>query len=843
MSDQDGVKDIGQIEQISLIDEMRDSYGRFALSVITARALPDVRDGLKPSQRRILQAMNDDRVYPDRAHVKCASIVGETMKTYHPHGDQSIYDTLVRMGQDFNARYPLVDPQGNFGSVDGDPAGAPRYTEARLAHVAMAMLEDLDKETVEWQPNFDERIQEATVLPGMFPNLLANGGAGIAVAYATDMPTHNVGELCDALIALLNNPDLSVDQIMKIMPGPDFPTAGYILGQQGIRSYFQDGHGRVVMQAKAVIEPLDRNRNAILVTELPFQVSKSSLLQQIAHLVDSKKLDGISDLRDESDRKGMRVVIELKQAANPNVVLNQLYKRTDLRCAFNVNAMVLVPDGEALVPRQCGIRELMQHYLDHRIVVITRRTKFLLDKAEARMHIVDGLLKALNVLDEIIALVRNSENRTEARTGLMDVFGFSEKQAESILSMQLGQLTRLSRIDLEKEHAALEEEIAGYRGILGSEEEKANVIIGELRRIKREFGDDRRTRIIHDEAGDIEMEDLIAREDMAITITRDGYIKRMPLDTYRLQNRGGRGIVALSKKEEDTVQDLFVATTHHLLLFFTDQGRVYRTKAYQVPLASRTSRGTPIVNIVPIEPGENITTYLAIRGYDQGGYLVMVTQKGMIKKTSLDEYDTPLRTKGLIAINVNEGDRLNWAMWTDGTKDIALATRFGKALRFSEKDVRPMSRAAAGVNAIKLVKGDELVATVVVDAHDKRDLLTVAEKGLGKRTPLEDYRTQGRYTQGIMTLKVTDRNGPVVGVVVVDDEDEIMCITSEGVLIRVPVKNIRRTGRSAQGVKIVTPDEGTIVRAVAKVVKQAAEPAGDEKPDADDDGGEAEEGS
>lgn len=829
MPEQDGTRDIGQVEQVSLVEEMRDSYGRFALSVITARALPDVRDGLKPSQRRILQAMNDDRVYPDRAHVKCASIVGETMKTYHPHGDQSIYDTLVRMGQDFNARYPLVDPQGNFGSVDGDPAGAPRYTEARLSAVAMAMLEDLDKETVDWQPNFDERVQEASVLPAMFPNLLANGGAGIAVAYATDMPPHNVGELCDALIAVLNEPDISVERIMKIMPGPDFPTAGYILGQKGIRSYYESGHGRVVMQAKAVIEPLDRNRNAILVTELPYQVSKSGLLQQIANLVDSRKLEGISDLRDESDRKGMRVVIELKQAANPNVVLNQLYKRTDLRCAFSVNAMVLVPDGHALVPRQCGIRELMQYYLDHRIAVITRRTRFLLEKAEARLHIVDGLLMALNVLDEVIALIRNSENRTEARKGLMETFGFSEKQAESILSMQLGQLTRLSRIDLEKEHAGLEEEIAGYRTILGSEEEKANVIIAELRRIKREFGDERRTRIIHDEAGDIEMEDLIAREDMAITITRDGYIKRMPLDTYRLQHRGGRGIVALSKKEEDTVQDLFVATTHHLLLFFTDQGRVYRTKAYQVPLASRTSRGTPIVNIVPIEPGENITTYLAIRGYDQGGYLVMVTQKGMIKKTSLEEYDTPLRTKGLIAINVNDGDRLNWAMWTDGSKDIALATRFGKALRFSEKDVRPMSRAAAGVNAIKLVKGDELVATVVVDADDKRDLLTVAEKGLGKRTPLEDYRTQGRYTQGIMTLKVTDRNGPVVGVVVVDDEDEIMCITSEGVLIRVPVGNIRRTGRSAQGVKIVTPDEGTIVRAVAKVVKQAAEAGGGEK--------------
>jgi DNA gyrase subunit A len=814
---------IGQVEQISLQDEMRDSYGRFALSVITARALPDVRDGLKPSQRRILQAMNGDRLYPDRAHAKCASIVGETMKTYHPHGDQSIYDTLVRMGQDFNARYPQVNPQGNFGSVDGDPAGAPRYTEARLAPVAMALLEDLDKDTVDWQPNFDERIEEATVLPAMFPNLLANGASGIAVAYATEMPPHNLTELCDALIALLNDPDLTTAQLLKIMPGPDFPSAGYILGQKGIRDYYETGHGRVVMQAKAVVEPLDRNRNAILVTELPYQVSKSGLLLQIAKLHDAKTIEGISDLRDESDRKGMRIVIELKQTANPTVLLNQLYKRTDMRTAFNVNNMVLVPDGKQLVPRLCNVRELMQHFIDHRLVVITRRTKFLLNKAEARLHIVAGLLKALDVLDEIIALIRGSENRTAARKGLMEQFDFSEKQAESILAMQLGQLTRLSRIDLEKEHTGLEEEITGYKKILGSEEEKGKVVISELRRIKREHGDERRSRIVPDEADEIEMEDLIAQEDMAITITRDGYIKRMPLDTYRVQRRGGRGIVALSKKEEDSVQDLFVATTHHLLLFFTDQGRVYRAKAYQVPLASRTARGIPIVNIAPLESQENITSWLAVKGYDQGGYLVMVTKQGMIKKTELDQYDTPLRTKGLIGININEGDELRWVMWTDGTKDIVLATRLGKALRFSEEDVRPMGRAAAGVKAIKLITGDELVATVVVDANEDSDLLTVAEKGLGKRTKLNEYRTQGRNTQGIMTLKVTERNGPVIGVLVVDDDDEIMCITSEGVLVRVPVQHIRRTGRSAQGVKIVTPDKGSRVCAVAKVVKQATD--------------------
>ncbi|MFO7946577.1 MAG: DNA gyrase subunit A [Armatimonadota bacterium] len=825
-------QDIGIVEQISLQDEMEDSYGRFALSVIQARALPDARDGLKPSQRRILQAMNDDNIYPNRAHVKCASIVGETMKTYHPHGDQSIYDTLVRMGQDFNMRYPLVDPQGNFGSVDGDPAGAPRYTEARLSDIAMTMLEDLDKDTIDWQPNFDERVEEATVLPAMFPNLLANGGAGIAVAYATDIPPHNVTELCDALEAKIDNPDMEVAEIIDIMQGPDFPTGGYILGLKGIRDYYETGNGRVVMQAKAVIEPRERGKAAILVTELPYQVSKANLLKQIARLHDDGKVDGISDLRDESDRKGIRVVVELKQTANPNVVLNQLYKRTDLRTAFNVNAMVLMPAGDTLVPRLASVPELMQSYIDHRRVVVTRRTQFLLNKAEARQHIVEGLLKALDVLDEVIALIRASDSRSDARDGLQDEFGFTQRQAESILAMQLGQLTRLSRIDLEKEMKALTEEIDGYRLILSSEEEKDKVIKKELRRVKKEHGDDRRTRVIPEEANEIEMEDLIAMEDMAVTVTRDGYIKRMPLDTYRVQRRGGRGILALTKKEEDQVDDLFVCTTHHLLLFFTDQGRVYRTKAYQIPLASRTSRGSAIVNVVPLEHDENITAWLAVKNYDQGGYLVMVTEEAMVKKTELKEYDTPLRNKGLIAINLNEGDRLKWVMWTDGSKDILLATRNGKALRFDEEDVRPMSRNTTGVNAIKLVGHDELVSVTIVDKGDERDLLTVSENGLGKRTALDEYRTQGRYTQGVKTLNVTEKTGSVVGVVVVDNEDEIMCITSEGVLIRVPVENIRRTGRSAQGVKIVRLDNDNTVRAVTKVVKHAAaQPDDDEKSD------------
>ena len=815
---------VGRIAPVSLQEEMTDSYTRFALSVITARALPDVRDGLKPSQRRILTAMHDDNLTPDRPHSKCAAIVGETMKTYHPHGDMPIYDTLVRMGQDFNARYPEVDPQGNFGSVDGDPAGAARYTEARLSEVAMAMLADLDMETVDFRPTYDERHQEPSVLPGMFPNLICNGASGIAVAYATEIPPHNVSEVVDGLIALLDDSEISIEGLMKHIKGPDFPTFGLILGMKGIKEYFHTGRGSVVMQARAIIEPMDRgNRNAIIVTELPYQVGKSALMKQIAKLIEAGKLEGISDLRDESDRKGMRMVIELKRDANPNVVLNNLYKHTNLRTTFAANMLVLVPMGGALVPRQLNLKQILEQFLIHRREVITRRTTFLLRKAEEREHIVSGLLKAINVIDEIIALIRASNNRTAAREGLMSTFGFSERQSEAILAMQLGQLTRLSRIELEKEMDGLLKEIADYKDILGSEARKSEVIKQELRTIKREHGDDRRTRIVPDEADEIEMEDLIAQEDMTITVTRDGYIKRLPVDTYRLQRRGGRGVVALTKKEEDIVKDLFVATTHHMIFCFTNTGKVYRTKAYQVPIASRTARGTPIVNLVPLSPGEAITALIPVASFDVGGYLVMCTKNGTIKKTALKEFDTVYKTLGLNAINLAEGDELLWVLWTDGTKDILVATRDGKALRFSEDDVRPMGRTAAGVSAIKLRKGDRVECLAALDGDDKRDLLVVSERGLGKRTPLTEYRCQGRNTQGVMTLQITEKNGPVVGVLVVHAEDEIMCITKQGVLIRMPVEKIRQTGRNAQGVRVVNLDEGDKFMAVAKVIREAGE--------------------
>ncbi len=820
MPDATETQDIGKVEEISLQEEMTSSYMQFAMSAIMARALPDVRDGLKPSQRRILVAMNGEGLTPDRSHSKCAAIVGETMKTYHPHGDMAIYDTLVRMGQNFAARYPLIDPQGNFGSLDGDPAGAARYTEARLSPVAMAMLADLDKDTVDYQPTYDEKTTEPVVLPGGVPNLLSNGASGIAVGYATNIPPHNLGEIVDACILLLDKPDLDVKQLMKYVHGPDFPTAGLILGQRGILDYFETGRGSITMQARAIIEPLDRNRQAIIVTELPYQVRKDSLLQQIAKLHDSSSIEGIADLRDESDRKGMRVVIELRRDINPQVVLNQLYKRTNLRTSFGANCLALVPvKGGALVPQLCGLKDMLTNFLTHRREVITRRTQFLLDKAKARAHIVEGLLKALDIIDEVIALIRGSDTRDAARQGLMKKLGFSEVQADEILNMQLGRLTRLSAEELRKEYEQLEVDIAEYESILGSEEKKSAVIKKELRAVKNKLGDERRTRIVPDEAEDISTEDLIAQEDMCITITHDGYVKRLPLDTYRVQHRGGRGVLALSKKEEDNVADVFVASTHHLVLGFTNRGLVYRAKGYQVPLASRQARGTPIINILPIEPGEMITATIPVQDFDQGGYLVMVTKQGMIKKTALSAYDTPLRSKGLIAIKLNKNDELTWVMWSDGTKDIMLATRKGKAVRFDEADVRAMGRSAAGVRAIRLRKGDELIATAVVDKKDPRDLLVVGEKGLGKRTALAEYRRKGRNIHGVTTLNVTARTGLVVGVEVVDDDDEVMCITSAGVLIRVPVGNIRRTGRNAQGVKIVALDEGTTVSAVAKVVR------------------------
>ncbi|MBM3473939.1 MAG: DNA gyrase subunit A [Armatimonadetes bacterium] len=807
------------IEPLPIEQEMTDSFMQFALSVIVARALPDVRDGLKPSQRRILVAMNDMNLAPNVQHRKCAGICGETQSKYHPHGGEVIYPTLARMGQDFNARYPLVDPHGNFGSVDGDPPGAMRYTEARLSHSAVEMLEELKFETVDTQPNYDETIQEPVYLPARVPNLLANGTAGIAVGMATNIPPHNLGETVDACIAVLENPKIDAAGLMKYIHGPDFPTAGLILGMKSIKEYFETGRGSVVMQGRATIEPIGRERHAIIVTELPYQVAKSSLLEQIAQLHERRKIDGLAAVRDESDRKGMRVVIELRREANPNVVLNQLYKRSLLRTSFAVNMLALIPIGGTLVPRRCSMKELIVEYLKHRRDVITRRTRFLLKQAEDRAHIVEGLLKAIDNIDAIVALIRASRNRGEAREGLMSKFGFSERQANAILDMQLGQLTRLSHDELAAELKDLKERIAEYRAILGSEDRKSEIIKQELRDVKRKLGDERRTVIIPGEADDISVEDLIAQEDMCVTITRDGYIKRLPVSTYRTQRRGGRGILALSKKEEDSTQDIFVATTHHLILFFTDQGRIYRLKAYEIPMSSRQAKGTPIINLLALEPQERVTAWIPVESFDKGGFLFMVTQGGYLKKTALEAYDTPLKTKGIQAIGLEEGDRLQWVLWTDGEQDIVCATREGKAIRFAEGTVRSTGRSARGVRGPKLQRGDRLVSAEAVDPEDGRDLLVVCEKGLGKRTALDEYRQIGRTSQGILTVAVTDRTGRVVGVNVVDDDDEVMCITANGIAIRMAVNKIRQTGRVAQGVRVVNLGEGDAVRAVAKVIR------------------------
>jgi DNA gyrase subunit A len=810
-----------QVEDIDLQDEMAQSWVQWSLAVIRSRALPDSRDGLKPSQRRILMSMHQDGLRASGPHGKCAAIVGTTMKSFHPHGDQSIYDALVRMGQDFAARYPLVDKHGNFGSVDGDPAGAARYTEARLSQIAEAMLEDLDKETVDEQPNWNESAMEPVVLPGKFPNLLCNGTTGIAVCYATTIPPHNVHEVADACIAVLDNPDLEPKRLLRYIKGPDFPTSGLILGTKGILDYYTTGRGTITMQGRAVIEPLERERTAIIVTELPYNVSKARLTEQIAKMYEQKKLPGLSSLRDESDRKGMRLVVELRRDANAQVVLNQLYKRTLLRTTLSVNMLVI--DRE--VPRTVNIKEAIQVFLAHRRLVITRRTQYLLRKAEERAHILEGLLRAIDVIDQIIALIRRSANRTLAREGLIRDFNFSEAQAQAIIEMQLGQLSGLDRQRLRDEYDQLSKDIADYRDILAREERKTEIIKDELREIKRRFGDERRTKIIPDEADDINIEDLIAEEDMTITITRDGYAKRLPVDTYRVQRRGGKGIVALTKKEEDTIEHLFVATTHHFILCFSNAGQVYRLKAYEVPMASRTARGTPLVNLIPIQPAEIITATVPVRSFDMGGALVMVTKQGFVKRTELQQFNTPLKSTGIRGITLEEGDELRWVMWSDGKKDIILATKHGYAVRFDEADVRTVGRAARGVIAIRTRRGDEIVATDLVDKKDKRELLIVSELGLGKRTPLAEYARKGRGIQGVITQKVSERTGEVVGVEVVEDEDEIMCITAHGVLIRMPVAHIRSCSRGSMGVKLVNVGEGDRVRNVTKVIRREAEEA------------------
>ncbi|PIY50237.1 MAG: DNA gyrase subunit A [Armatimonadetes bacterium CG_4_10_14_3_um_filter_66_18] len=807
------------VRPIDFDSEMKQSYTRYAMSVIVGRALPDVRDGLKPVHRRILYAMLDQGMQPDRNYQKCAATVGEVIKSYHPHGDSAVYDTLVRMAQDFSLRYPLVDGQGNFGSVDGDPPAAYRYTESRLSHIAMELLRDIEQETVDFADTFDGSTQEPTVLPCVIPNLLANGSQGIAVGMATNIPPHNIGELCDAVIALIENPEVGWADLMKLVPGPDFPTGGLILGTSGIREAYETGRGSVTMQARAVIEPMDRGGDAILVTEIPYQVNKATLVAQIAKLYRDKAIEGISDMRDESDQSGMRIVIELRRDANPNVVLNQLYKHTQMRQNFGIIMLALV-DRQ---PKVMGLKELLQEFVKHRQEVIVRRTQYQLRKAEERAHILEGFRIVLDNLDAVIALIRRSANREEARKGLIEKFGLSDAQSQAVLNMQLGQLTRLDQDKIEAEYQELLKKIEYLNGILADPRKVLFLIQEDMRQIKKDYGDERRTVIHAKEAADISIEDLIAEEEMIITITRDGYIKRLPIDTYRTQGRGGRGVIALTKKEQDSVADVIVATTHHTILFFTNRGRVYQLKAYQIPAAGRQSRGTAMVNLLLVEKDELVTATVLVPDFKREGLLFMTTRRGVVKKTDLAQFDTRL-SKGIIAINLNDDDELRWVEFIQGDSDIILGTRQGMSIRFPDSDVRCMGRPAAGVRGVSLGKDDCVIGMDVV--RPNAELLVVSERGYGKRTKLDQYRVQSRGGKGIITMRVTEKNGPVVDLRVVEADDELLVITKSGIIIRQRVANISVVGRSTQGVRLIRLAEDDAVGAVAPIVAPAEDSGG-----------------
>jgi DNA gyrase subunit A len=794
--------------------EMRGSFLAYAMSIIVSRALPDVRDGLKPVHRRVLYAMSELGMAPDKPYKKSARIVGEVIGKYHPHGDAAVYETMVRMAQDFSLRYPLVDGHGNFGSIDGDSAAAMRYTEARLSRVAMEMLRDLNKNTVDFVPNYDGEEQEPAVLPSRFPQLLVNGSSGIAVGMATNIPPHNLTEVIDGLQAMIRNPDITSLELMQWIKGPDFPTGAYILGREGIRQAYQTGRGTITMRARTEIEEVG-GKARIIVNELPYQVVKARLIEKIAELVRDKKIDGITDLRDESDRSGMRIVIELRRDVNPNVILNNLYKHTALQSTFGINMLALVNRE----PKVLSLRDMLYHYLQHQIEVIRRRTEFDLQKAEARAHILEGLRIALDHIDRIIALIRGSRTTEAAREGLMTEFSLSQEQAQAILDMRLQRLTGLEREKIEEEYAELLKNIAEYRAILADEQRVLDIISGELEEIKQKFGDARRTEITSGGDNEILDEDLIPQEEVVITITHTGYIKRLPLTTYRSQKRGGRGVVGMETKEDDFVEHLFVTNTHHYLLFFTNRGRAFRLKAYEVPELGRTARGTPIINLIQIEQGETISAVIPIQDFRPGHYLFFATKKGIVKKTPLEEYAN-IRKVGLIAVTIREDDELIGVRLTDGEREMIMGTAQGLSIRFPESEVRPMGRAASGVKGISVAEDDHVIDMDVV--RDNHDVLIVTAKGYGKRTPASEYRLQSRGGKGIKTLNVTEKNGPVVALKIVTDEEDLMIITESGTLIRISVAGISRMGRNTQGVKLIHIREDDSVASVTRVEKSDA---------------------
>ncbi|WP_342416142.1 DNA gyrase subunit A [Paenibacillus sp. FSL R10-2782] len=790
--------------------EMRESFMDYAMSIIVSRALPDVRDGLKPVHRRILFAMSELGMSPDKPYKKSARIVGEVIGKYHPHGDTAVYDTMVRMAQDFSLRYMLVDGHGNFGSVDGDMAAAMRYTEARLSKIAMEMLRDLNKETVDFMPNYDGEENEPVVLPARYPNLLVNGVGGIAVGMATNIPPHNLGEVIDGVQALIENPDITPMELMDYIQGPDFPTAGYILGRSGIRQAYQTGRGSVTMRAKTTIEEIG-NKARIIVHELPYQVNKARLVEKVAELVRDKRIEGITDLRDESDRTGMRVVMELRRDVNPNVVLNNLFKHTAMQSTFGINMLAIVNNE----PKILNLKDVLYHYLKHQVEVIRRRTEFDLKKAEARAHILEGLRTALDHLDEVIALIRSSQTAEAAREGLIERFSLSHEQAQAILDMRLQRLTGLEREKIENEYNELLQKIAEYREILANEHLVLNIISEELNELRGRFADERRTEITVGEESILD-EDLIPREDVIITVTHTGYIKRLPVTTYRSQKRGGRGVVGMDTKDEDFVEHLFITNSHHHLLFFTDKGKVYRIKAYEIPDLSRTARGTPIINLIQIEQGESINAVIPIEEFVEDSYLFFATQQGIIKKTPLDNYAN-IRKGGLIAINLREDDALIEVKLTDGQQEMIIGTAQGMSIRFPESDVRSMGRSATGVKGITLDKSDAVIGMDIVDTS--LDILIVTAKGYGKRTPVVDYRIQSRGGKGIKTINVTDKNGPVVGLKVVKTEEDLMIITASGTLIRTSMEEISTMGRNTQGVRLINIREDDSVATVCRANK------------------------
>lgn len=801
--------ELGKVIPININTEMKNSYLDYAMSVIVGRALPDVRDGLKPVHRRIVYGMRELGMTPDRPHRKSANIVGYVLQKFHPHGDVAVYDALVRLAQDFSCRYPLIDGHGNFGSLDGDEPAAMRYTEARMAKIAMYMLSDIDKDTVDFIPNYDGDTEEPVVLPARIPNLLVNGSSGIAVGMATNIPPHNLGEVCDGVIMLIDHPDSTVDDLLNAVKGPDFPTGGLIIGGSNIHDVYQNGRGAIKMRARVSIEKTSSGKTAIIINEIPYLVNKARLVEKIAEMVKEKKIDGITDLRDESDRDGIRIVIEIRRDVKPQVVLNQLYKHTQAQETFGAIMLALV-NGK---PQVLDLRSLLINYLEHQKEVTIRRTRFDLEKAKARLHIVEGLRIALDHIDQVINTIRSSQTVEIARRALMLQFSFSEKQAEAILEMRLQRLTGLEREKIDQECRELLEKIEHLNGLLADEKKIYALIKNELLEIKEKFADPRRTLIIYEDKV-IEKEDLIPEENMVITVTDHGYIKRIPLDTYRRQKRGGRGVTGMVTRTEDFVRHLFIASTHHHLLFFTNKGKVYRLKAHEIPEASRQSKGTAIINLIPISGEEKITAVIYVPAFQKNYYLFMVTKRGIVKKTELELFDTS-RRDGIIAINLDASDELIEVLLTNGTQEVLMGTKKGLAIRFAEKQVSPHGRASRGVKGITLQENDEIVGVDIVRAQG--DVLTITENGYGKRTPIEEYRLTARGGKGIINFKLTPKSGFVVGLQLIEKNEEIMLVSREGVIIRIKASEINRMKRATQGVTLMRTDRNDKVISITKI--------------------------